>query len=342
MVTIADVARQAGVSIATVSRVLSPGQQPHPVSPATAERVRAAARELRFVPSAIAQGLVERRSGLIGLLVPDLSDPYYPNIASGVERSARAAKLSVLICNTLGEESHLRDYVRLLRARRADAIVISGGSSLTRRELDMLTQLEMPVVLIGRPIEAGLTCVCVDNYGAARWVTQHLVDLGCKRLAHLAGPQQQSTMQDRLAGFRLIVADARVEFEVIESSGTIEDGYNVMGDRLARPGPRPDAVFGATDRLAIAAMAAIQDAGLRVPQDVAVVGFDDIPLAAMLRPSLSSVAQPAEVLGEKAIELALRLAAGDKVKSISLDARPVFRASTEGGSDRERARYRLE
>ncbi|HET6315935.1 MAG TPA: LacI family DNA-binding transcriptional regulator, partial [Chloroflexota bacterium] len=207
MVTIEDVARRAGVSIATVSRVLSPGLQPHPVRPTTAERVRAAAYALHFVPSAIAQGLVVRRSGLIGLLVPDLNDPYYPHIASGVERSAWSAQLSVLICNTLGEEARLRDYLRLLRARRVDAMVVSGGSALTHRELRMLSQVEVPVVLVGRPYksEFGLAYVSIDNVAAARVASQHLVDLGRTRLAHLAGPVQQSTMVDRQEGFVMTI-----------------------------------------------------------------------------------------------------------------------------------------
>src|SRR5262249_11333179 len=164
-------------------------------------------------------------SGLIGLIVPDLNDPYYPNIASGVERSARKAGRSVLICNTLGEEAHLRDYLRLLHARRVEAIVVSGGSSLSERELRMLGQLglpmlgklELPVVLMGRPNErVGLPFVSVDNVAAARWVTQHLISIGRKRLVHLAGPPLQSTMRDRLDGFARIVADTEVDSEVLE------------------------------------------------------------------------------------------------------------------------------
>src|ERR671931_1857805 len=136
--TIADVAQAAGVSIATVSRVLSPGPSPHPVRAATAERVRAAARELNFVPSPLARGLASNRSGLLGLLVPDLADPHYPQIASGVEDAARAAGLAVLICNTMANPSRLVEYVRLLRARHVDAIVLSGGSTLSPQELDAL------------------------------------------------------------------------------------------------------------------------------------------------------------------------------------------------------------
>jgi LacI family transcriptional regulator len=333
VVTIADVAARAGVSIATVSRVLSPGAAPHPVSADTAERVRAAARELSFVPSAMAQGLVVRRSGLIGLVVPDLLDPYYPSIASGVEQAARKSQHAVLICNTLGTESRLRDYVRLLRARRVEAIVVSGGSTLRDRQLRLLERSDVPVVLIGRPVEdGGLTYVSIDNMAAARAATEHLIQIGRTRIAHLSGATTQRTMHDRADGFfaavRIPSIEGRLEALLLETSGAPEHGYSVVAEQLAK-GPRADGIFAATDRLAIAAMAAVHDAGLQVPQDVAVIGFDDIPLAGLLRPSLSSVAQPAVQLGKEAIRLALQLAAGQRAQSVVLPARPIFRASTQ-------------
>src|SRR5579859_8173234 len=135
MATIADVARAAGVSIATVSRVLSPGAVPHPVRADTAERVRIAARQLNFIPSPLARGLAARRSGLIGLIVPDLADPHYPQIAVGVEDGAREAQLAVLICNTFGDVQRMTEYLVLMQARRVDAVVLSGGTSLSAIEL---------------------------------------------------------------------------------------------------------------------------------------------------------------------------------------------------------------
>src|ERR1700737_966891 len=150
--TIADVARAAGVSITTVSRVLSPGAIPHPVRADTAERVREAARELNFIPSPMARSLASRRSGLIGLVVPDLADPHYPQIAGGVEDGAREAALAVLICNTFGDVQRMTEYLMLMQARRVDAIVLSGGTSLNAVELLALNDCKVPMVLIGRPI----------------------------------------------------------------------------------------------------------------------------------------------------------------------------------------------
>jgi LacI family transcriptional regulator len=329
--TIADVARRAGVSIATVSRVLSPGRDRHPVRQATAERVRAAARELNFLPSPLARGLAARRSGLIGLIVPDLTDPHYPQIASGVEEAARQAELAVLISNTLGDPRRLSDYVRLLRARRVEAILLSGGTSLQPAELAAFDQAEMPVVLIGRPpAEVRLPSVSIDNVQAARAATRHLVELGRRRILHLSGPTSQTTMADRLAGY-LAGLPGGAPPDVIETNGTPEDGYAKLAEQLRRRDAalQPDAIFASADRLAIAALAAAIDQRRRVPDDVAIVGFDDLPLAAHLRPSLTSVAQPAQQLGEAAIEVALRLIAGELVEPKVLPARLVPRASSQ-------------
>ncbi len=334
MATITDVAKAAGVSIATVSRVLSPGAIPHPVKADTAERVRDAARRLRFVPSPIARGLAAGRSGLIGLIVPDLGDPHYPQIASGVENAANAAELAVLICNTIGETARLTAYLQLLEARRVDAIVLSGATSLNAVELLALQQCKVPLVLIGRPaIPVPWPNVSIDNRNGARQATQHLIQLGFKQILHLGGPRQQTTMVDRARGY----SDEMVgrPAEILESNGTPEDGYARLRQRLSDASqPPPDAIFAATDRLAIAAMALAADRHLHVPRDLAIIGFDDIPLAAQLRPSLSSMAQPADELGAVAIDMVQRLATGESVQPRLLAARLVERESTRGPGGR--------
>ncbi len=329
MATIADVARRAGVSIATVSRVLSPAPQPHPVRVETAQRVREAARDLDFVPSALARGLASRRSGLLGLLVPDLADPHYPQIARGAEEVARRTGTALLVANSLGDHLRLVEYLRLLRARRVDAVVISGGSSLSPEDLEAVVASGIPSVLIGRPIQAdGLPFVAVDNVEAAGLATSHLVEAGRRRVVHLAGPSLQTTMADRAAGYAAAIERAGLAALVVATDGTPEDGAaalrHVLDDRSARP---PDALFAATDRLAVGALGAALEHGLRVPDDLAIVGFDDTPMAAYVRPPLTTVAQPARQLGEAAIDLAIRLVAGESVSPVILPARLVVRAS---------------
>jgi LacI family transcriptional regulator len=330
--TIADVARAAGVSIATVSRVLSPGPVPHPVRAGTADRVRAAARELNFIPSPLARGLAARRSGLIGLIVPDLADPHYPQIAIGVEDRARSAELAVLICNTLGEIDRLSEYLQLLQARRVDAVVLSGATSLNGVELMALQRCQLPLVLIGRPaIHVDWPHVSIDNRHGARLATRHLLQIGRDRIAHLAGPHSQTTMADRARGYTEEMASRTPD--IVESNGTPEDGYERLRQRFERS-PRPEAVFAATDRLAIAALAVAADRHLHVPRDVAIVGFDDIQLATQLRPSLSSVSQPAHELGTVAVDVAQRLAAGEAVQPRALLPRLVERESSLGPGGR--------
>jgi DNA-binding LacI/PurR family transcriptional regulator len=337
VVTISDVAQAAGVSIATVSRVLSPGAVPHPVRADTADRVREAARRLNFIPSPLARGLAARRSGLIGLIVPDLADPHYPQIAIGAEDAAREASMAALIGNTLGEIDRLAEYLQLLQARRVDAIVLSGATSLNAIELQTLQRCEVPMVLIGRPaISVQWPHVSIDNKLGARLATRHLLQIGCERIVHLSGPQTQTTMADRVRGY-LEELDGRPG-EVLESSGAPEDGYARLMARLEEPAtesrPIPDGVFAATDRLAIAALSAAADLSLHVPRDLAVVGFDDIPLAGQLRPSLTSVAQPAYDLGVVAVEMAQRLVMGESVPPRVLAPKLVERQSTQGPGGR--------
>jgi LacI family transcriptional regulator len=263
-------------------------------------------------------------------VVPDLADPHYPHIAVGVEDAAREAELAVLICNTLGETSRLTEYLGLLQARRVDAIVLSGATSLDAVELQALQDCEVPLVLIGRPaIEAPWPHVSIDNRDGARQATRHLREIGRTHIVHLGGPCTQTTMADRALGYADALSGQSAEF--IASNGTPDDGYRQLARRFDEPGAGlPDGVFAATDRLAIAALALASDRGLRVPGDLAIVGFDDLPLGEHLRPSLSSVAQPAHRLGTVAVDMAQRLAAGEPVQPVLLPARLVPRQSTLG------------
>ena len=298
----------------------------------TAERVRKAAQRLNFVPSPLARGLAARRSGLIGLVVPDLADPHYPQIAIGVEDSARIAAMGVLICNTLGEMDRMAEYLQLLQARRVDVVVLSGATSLNAIELQSLQRYDVPIVLIGRPaIHGQWPYVSIDNRLGAHLATRHLLELGRTRIVHLGGPRTQTTMADRARGYLEEMGERLTE--TIESNGTPEDGYQRLRARLDS-GPLPDGVFAATDRLALAALAVAADKSLHVPGDLAVVGFDDIPLAAQLRPTLTSVAQPAHQLGMLAVEVARQLVAGEDVRPRSLAPRLVERESTLGPGGR--------
>jgi LacI family transcriptional regulator len=292
--------------------------------------VIAAAEQLGFVPSAVARGLASRRTGVVGLLVPDLTDPHYPQIAIGVDFMARRHHRAVLIYNSHGDRAQLGERLRLMQERRVDAAVISGGSSLAEDELQMILDSQLPVVLIGRPgADLLVPYVSVDNVRGAMDATEHLVQLGRQRVAHLAGPVSQTTMADRAAGYEAaLVSHRRSQSIVFPTDGTPEHAYTIVKHEV--PLEPIDGLFAATDRLAIAAMAALHDLGLRMPEDVAVIGFDDMPLASYLRPALASVAQPARQLGEAATLLALRVADGDSPRPLVLSTQLELRASAQG------------
>jgi LacI family transcriptional regulator len=188
------------------------------------------------------------------------------------------------------------------------------------------------MVLIGRPaIQVQWPYVSIDNREGARLATRHLLGMGRERIVHLSAPRTQTTMADRARGY-LDEMGARPT-EIVESNGTPEDGYDRLRARLERQ-PRPDAVFAATDRLAVAALALAADRSLHVPRDLAIVGFDDIPLAPHLRPTLTSVSQPAHELGLAAVDMARRLTAGEVVDPQLLAPRLITRQSTLGPGGR--------
>jgi DNA-binding LacI/PurR family transcriptional regulator len=176
--------------------------------------------------------------------------------------------------------------------------------------------------------------VSIDNRDGARQATRHLMQIGRKRMVHLAGPRSQTTMADRATGYREAMDSANLRAEVIDSDGTPEDGYALLKARFEGKGVLPDSIFAATDRLAIAALALAADLHLHVPRELAVVGFDDIALAAQLRPTLSTMSQPAYELGTVAINMAKRLVAGELVHPVSLAAGLTPRESTLGPGGR--------
>jgi LacI family transcriptional regulator len=326
--TIRDVALRAGVSIATVSRVLN--RSDHPVRAALRARVEAAARELDFRPSSLARGLAGRETRTLALVVPDIANPYYPRLSRGVEDVASAAGYALIVCNTDYRVDKLALYLQLLREKRVDGVLLAGGGHENPADLAELADADLPLQAIGRhPLAA--PSVRIDNVAAGRAATAHLLERGRRRIAFVGGPAAHTTVGDRRRGYRQALRAAglrplpRLE---IETSFSPADG-ELAARRLLEPAHQPDAVFAVNDYLAIGVVHGLLAAGRRVPDDVAVIGFDDIPLAAYFRPSLSSVAVPAYELGTAATEQLLRQLAGETVgETLWLETRVVARESS--------------
>ncbi|MFJ5156824.1 LacI family DNA-binding transcriptional regulator [Streptomyces sp. NPDC088353] len=312
--TVVDVAKRAGVSTATVSRVMN---RNYPVSAATRERVEAAMRELGYVVNAHARALAGASGRTVGIIVSELIDPFYAYIARGVEREATDGDRLCLVCCTQGDPKRELAFIELMHERRADAVVLVGGSVEDRaykaelarraRELDAGGS---KLVLCGRPSlgdDVPTVGVEYDNEGGAFAITDHLIRQGHERILYLGGPPGLSTARDRLAGHRRALELRGIARDPeLEQPGAFSRafGYRRMAE-LLRGGTQFTAVFAANDIVAAGAAQALEEEGVRIPQDVSLVGYDDIPVAQELRPRLTTVRIPLEEMGRQAVRVAL-------------------------------------
>ncbi|MDR5703272.1 MAG: LacI family DNA-binding transcriptional regulator [Armatimonadota bacterium] len=295
--TILDVAHAAGVSPATVSRVLN---STHPVSAQTREKVLKAVKTLRYYPNALARSLLKRHTAILGVLIPDVSNPYYSVILRGIEDEARLHGYSVLVCNTDRDPSRLVQYLRTLQERRADGAIVTGGQ-MDKASIGLLRETGMPVVTIGRH-HASLPSVQVDNIAAAFKATQYLISLGHRLIATITGPAGSPTSADRLEGYRRALSEAGIPLRpeyIVEGGFLAEGGYKGTKHLFTLPSP-PTAILAGNDRMAFGAIRALHEMGLRVPEDVSIVGFDDTLVAQYMVPALTTVAIPMYELGRRA------------------------------------------
>lgn len=305
--TIHDVARSAGVSPSTVSRVLN--HSLHPVSPGGQRRVLAAARRLGYIPNMLARSLLRHETSAIGVLIPDISNPYYAAILRGIEDAIGPTGRAVILCNTDRQAEKQQAYLMALMERRVDGVIVAGGA-FDQADVD-LVRGRMPVVAIGRH-RVRLPSVRVDNIAAGAMATDHLLSLGHRRIALLAGPSTSLTASDRQRGCRRALRAARVPFDggLVVEVGFSAEGGSRGARRLIERGRVPTAIVASNDQAAIGAVRALHDLGLRVPDNISVIGFDDAPLAAFTVPALTTVSIPMREMGSEAGRLLLSLLQG--------------------------------
>jgi LacI family transcriptional regulator len=305
--TLRDVAAAAGVHPATASRALNPETRIL-VSEVTAQRVTAAAARLGYRPNPVARSLRTRRSHTIGVLIPDLNNPLFPPIVRGLEDKLAAAGYVALLGNTDADASRERLIFDQMRARHVDGFVLATAT-LHDRLLAEAAAADLPVVLMNRlSQDYSFPSVSVDNEQGSRMAVTHLARLGHTRIAHIAGPQEASTGVNRLRGFRDGMAshglEVREDLIAYSSRYTIEEGARCGRELLARNGGIT-AVAAANDMLAVGCYAAIEEAGRRCPDDISVIGFNDMPFIDRLRPPLTTVRFPHYQLGTEAAQLLL-------------------------------------
>lgn len=290
-VTIREVAAQAGVSVATISRVLN-GKGP--VRETTSRRVIEACQALHFTPHGIARSLSLRRTQTIGLLLPDLHGEFFSEVIRGIDAEARRGGYHLLVSGFHSDRQEMIAVFRAVRGRVDGLIVMSPD----REAAKLCSHLPagFPVVLLNS--DAGAPrAITIDNYGGAHKMVQHLRSLGHDRIAFITGPEENEDASERLRGYR---DGVRVAME-IAGDFSEQAGYAAAARLLAMK--KPSAVFAANDAMAVGALSALRDAGVRVPDDIALAGFDDIPIARFVTPPLTTVSVDIAQLGRRAFDL---------------------------------------
>jgi LacI family transcriptional regulator len=329
-----DIARDLGVSVVTVSKVL---RNHSDISEATKQRVLRRMKELNYRPNLAARSLVTGRSGIVGLVVPDLVHPFFGEIAMGMSRVLRRSGLSLLIASSEEDPKLEKQEIEQLLARQVDALVVASTQK-SAKAFELIEEHRTPYVLIDRKVQ-GLDAnfVGVDDREVGTLATEHLIARGCRRIAHIRGPAV-STATGRYEGYCEALARhgvaANPDWVVTESLGDLEgdvSGREAMLQLIARK-PRPDGVFCYNDPTALGAIRAILESGLRVPEDIAVVASGNTRNVDLLRVPLSSVDQDSAMIGERAAKLALSLIGAKKqVKPVTvlLQPRLIVRASSQ-------------
>ena len=317
-ITIKDVAKAANVSITTVSRVLN--NNLYSVNDETRQRVKAIIEELNFVPNAMARGIRFDKTKTIGLIIQDINNPYYPGIVQGVENTALKLGFSLILANAHRSSARIKQYLELMREKRVDGLILAGGAIM--REPDVLKLYnngDAPIVVIGKPATDNPS-IQIDNPAAGRMVCEYLLDRGHRNIAMISGPTNSITAADREAGYRAALADRGLSCHkgwVVRGNFVYEGGRAAV-EKLPLEGvDRVTAIFAQNDLMAIGAINALNERGLRVPEDVSVIGFDDIQLSSYVPPGLTTVHVPFHEMGKKAMEALSRMLNSRKVDSVN-------------------------
>lgn len=328
-VTRKDVAEQAGVSVAVVSYVINDG--PRPVSPHTRAKVERAIEELGYYPNELARSLRLQQSSTIGLVIPNLTNPVYAEIATSMEAMCTREGYLVLLGNSGRDPVRENKLVRMLRAKQVDGVVMIPTQD-PKDVIALLNQARIPRVVLEHDLP-DQHCIIVDDLAGGRLGTEHLLNLGHRRIALIRRTPSGATSSQRLLGYCQALETAGIEFDpklVIECGPGQGEGYRAM-QRLLELADLPTAVFTHNDVLAIGAMHAIRMGGLCIPEDMSVVGYDDTVTSAYLGPSLTTVKFPKEEMGDRAAHMILQLAQHKEdlpAQTLRLPVELVVRAST--------------
>jgi LacI family transcriptional regulator len=303
-VTIKDVARESGVNISTVSRALN---DEYGVHPETREHVIAVANRLKYRPNRVARGLVTGRSNTLGLIVSDIRNPFFAEVARGAEDAARAAGCDLVLCNSDLNATKQIEYVHSLLAKHVDGILMNSVAVLNRAQQEDLARCPVPIVLLnGATSRKTFSTVSANNVAGGALAGNYLVQLGHRALAHITGPRRNGNLTDRARGFLKAVAaqGGCPETVLLHGENSFSGGYELT-QQLLKEHPEVTALFTGNDIMAFGAVRAIHESGRRIPQDISLIGFDNVELASAVNPPLTTVHQPKYEIGQTAVKILL-------------------------------------
>ncbi|MEV0945202.1 LacI family DNA-binding transcriptional regulator [Rhodococcus sp. NPDC049939] len=327
--TLREIAERAGVHVSTASRVL---RQPEPADgwSEAARRVREVATELGYQPNLWAASLRTRKTTTLGVVMPRLTDGVVATMFQGIEETATQAGYSVLLSSPPDDLDAQRRSIEFLVSRQVDGLLLSSLHSPGREFVDSLPVGELPMLQLNRHTDVGLPFVSGDDHRGGYLAGQHLLDLGYTEIAVIAGPDYASTSQNRLAGFRGALAERGVTLDparIVHSDFEVSGGV-AAARTLLEPESRPKAIFAVSDTIAIGVLGVARDLGLHIPEDLALVGYNDIPVVAQLPVPLTTIRSPARQIGATGVGHLLSVMAGNEVESLALPVELVERAST--------------
>ncbi|MCF2941114.1 LacI family transcriptional regulator [Paenibacillus alkaliterrae] len=334
-VTIYDIAKEANVSISTVSRVLNGTA---PVKESTRAKIEELIQNYNFQPNAMARSLLKNETGIIGVIVPDLTNPFFPEVFAGAEQEAMQSGHTFLLSNTIGNYAKESEYLSILREKRVDGIIFLGGRiNLKHCEEHLVQELVqcasvIPTVLVNGGLRnTDLIRVATDESAGTALAVRHLIELGHTEIGFIGGESHMTTTSIKLRAFRKTIKDEGLKIReewLLPDSFSIESGKRQML-KLLDMKERPTAVFCVNDYTAIGAIKAAAEAGLTIPDDMSVVGFDDIPLAHHFIPELTTVSQQAHELGKTSVKVLKAMMNKEKVKKhTSLEPQLIVRQSS--------------
>jgi len=329
-VTIKDVAKYAEVSVATVSRVLNNNGY---VNIETEQKVVEAIQALNYKPNAIARSLYNKKTKTLGLIVPDITNPFFPELARAVEDITNKNGYTLLLYNSDEEAEKEKNYLEDLQQKYVDGVILATNS-LTKQQL---SEYNMPIVVLDRPVEDNIPTVIAKNYEGARVATQYLKDIGCQNIAHIKGPENNINAIRRYHGY----------LDEVKNESWFHQGLVVSGEyhmstatqiakELLEQYPSIDGIFAGNDVMAVGAIKAAHQLGRKIPEDLSIIGFDGITLGEMTIPELTTIAQPIYYMGELAAKILIELVEGKQIEQsyYELDVDLVVRESTRKVKDR--------